>query len=103
MSVIAPKDEIENDEGQDDAEDAGEGKTQPLLHHEEREQAFQDLVETRGMASRDQPKTPLDEARHTIPQQGRERKYQTRCRIKTFNPCARDRDRDRKEEASPGF
>lgn len=103
VCVIAPKDEVEDDEGQDDAEDTGEGKIQPLLHQEEREQAFQDLVETRSMASRGQSKTPLNEARQTITQQGRERKYQTRFQIKTFDPCAGDRDRDRKEEASPGF
>ncbi len=64
---------------------------------------FKDLVETRSMASRDQPQTALDEARHAIPQQGRERKYQPRCHIKTFDPRARARDQDRKQVASPGF
>ena len=53
--VIAPKDEVEDDEGYHDAEDARQGKIKPRLHHEEREQAFKDLVETGGMASRDQP------------------------------------------------
>ena len=102
-SVIVPKDEVEDDEGYHDAEDARLGKIKPVLHHEEREQAFKDLVESRSMASRDQPKTALDEARHAIPQQARERKHQPRCHIKTYNPPARDRDRDRKQIASPGF
>jgi hypothetical protein len=101
--VIAPKDEVENDEGHHDAEDTSQGKIKPVLHHEEREQAFEDLVETRSMASRDQPKPPLDEARHAIPEQGRERKNQPRCHIKTFDPRARHRNRDRKQVASPGF
>lgn len=102
-SVIVPKDEVEDDEGYHDAENTRQGKIKSVLHHEEREQAFKDLVETRSMASRDQPKTALDEARHAIPQQGRERKHQPRCHIKTFDPRARDCDRDRKQEASPGF
>jgi len=101
--VIAPKDEVEDDEGHHDAEDTRQGKIKPVLHHEEREQAFKDLVETRSTASRDHPKTPLDEARHTIPQQDRERKHQPRCHIKTFDPRARARNRDRKHVASPGF
>ena len=101
--VIAPKDEVEDDEGYHDAKDTRQDKIKPVLHHEEREQAFKDLVETWSMASRDQPQTALDEARHAIPQQGRERKYQPRCHIKTFDPRARARDQDRKQVASPGF
>ena len=102
-SVIAPKDEVENDEGYYDAEDTRQGKIILVLHHEEGEQAFKHLVETWSVPSRDQPKTPLDETRHAIPQQGRERKHQSRCQIKTFDPRARARDQDRKQIASPGF
>jgi len=102
-SVIAPKDEVEDDEGYHDAEHTRLGKIKPVLHHEEREQAFKDLVETWGVPSRDQSKTPLDEARHAISQQGRERKHQPRCHIKTFDPRARARDQDRKQLASPSF
>jgi hypothetical protein len=102
-SVIAPKDEVENDEGYYDAEDTRQGKIKPVLHHQEGEQAFKHLVETWSVPPRDQPKTPLDEARQAIPQQGRESKHQPRCHIKTFDPRARARDQDRKQVASPGF
>ena len=83
--VIAPKDEVENDEGYYDAKDTRQGKIKPVLHHEEGEQAFKHLVKTWSVPSRDQPKTPLDEARHAITQQGRERKYQPRCHITPMN------------------
>lgn len=39
-SVIAPKDEVEDGEGYHNAEDTRQGKIKPVLHHEEREQAF---------------------------------------------------------------
>jgi hypothetical protein len=58
-SVIAPKDEVENDEGYYDAEDTRQGKIKPVLHHQEGEQAFKHLVETWSVPPRDQPKTPL--------------------------------------------
>lgn len=93
-SVIAPKDEVENDEGYYDTKDTRQSKIILVLHHEEREQAFKHLVETWSVPSRDQPNTPLNEARHAIPQQGRERKHQPRCHIKTFDPRARARDQD---------
>ena len=96
MNVIAPKDEVEDDEGHHDAEDTRQDKIKPMLHHEEREQAFKDLVETRSLDSRDQPKTPLNEARYGIPRQNPERKHQPHCQVKTFDPRARNRDRDRK-------
>jgi hypothetical protein len=85
--IIAPENKVEDDEGHREAEDTRQGEIKPVLHHEEREQAFKDLVETRSLASRDQPKTPLDEARQTIPHQSRAREHQPRFRIKTFSPC----------------
>ena len=59
VNVIAPKDEVENDEGFYDAEDTRQGKIKPVLHHQEGEQAFKHLVETWSVPPRDQPKTPL--------------------------------------------
>jgi hypothetical protein len=59
VNVIAPKDEVENDEGYYDAEDTRQGKIKPVLHHQEGEQAFKHLVETWSVPPRDQPKTPL--------------------------------------------
>jgi hypothetical protein len=59
VNVIAPKDEVENDERYYDAEDTRQGKIKPVLHHQEGEQAFKHLVETWSVPSRDQPKTPL--------------------------------------------
>jgi hypothetical protein len=68
-----------------------------------REQAFKHSVETWSVPSLDRPKTLLNEARHAIPQQGRKRKHQPRCHIKTFDPRTRARDQDRKQVASPCF
>ena len=102
-AVIAPKDEIEEDEGDHNPEDSRQGKIKRVLHDKEGKQAFKDLVETRGVPSRGQPDAPFDEARQAISQQGRERKHQPRCHIKTFDPRARDRDQDRKQVPSPGF
>jgi hypothetical protein len=59
VNVIAPKEEVENDEGFYDAEDTRQGKIKLVLHHQEGEQAFNHLVETWSVPSRDQPKTPL--------------------------------------------
>ncbi|HSF67728.1 MAG TPA: hypothetical protein VLA67_09920 [Nitrospiraceae bacterium] len=73
--VTAPKDEVEDNKGYYDAEYTRQGKVKPVLHHEEREQAFKHLVETWRVPSGDQPKTPFDEARRAIPQQDPERKY----------------------------
>lgn len=102
-SVIAPTDEVEDDEGHHDAEHIRQDKIKSVLPHEERDQVFKDLVETWSMASRDQSKTRLDEARYAISQQGRERKHLPRCHIKTFDPRARARDQDRKQVTSLGF
>ena len=49
--VVAPENEVEDDEGHDDAEDSKQGKTKLLLHSEEWEQAFEDLIETGSVAS----------------------------------------------------
>lgn len=70
-TVIAPKDEIEDDECQDDTKDTRQAKIKPVLHYEEREQAFKHLIETWNVPSRDQPQTALNEARHAVPQQDR--------------------------------
>jgi hypothetical protein len=102
-TVIAPKNEVEDDEGHHDAKNARQGKIKPLLHYKEREKAFEDLVETRSVPSRGQPKTPLHEARQAIPQHAREREQQPCSRIKTFDPCTCDRERDRKQVAAPGL
>jgi hypothetical protein len=59
VNVIAPKDEVENDEGYNDAEDTRQVKIKPVLHHQEKEQAFKHLVETWSVPPRDQPKTTL--------------------------------------------
>ena len=59
--------------------------------------------EERGAVIAPKDEVGDDEARHAIPQQGRERKHQPRCHIKTFDPRARARDQDRKQVASPGF
>jgi hypothetical protein len=61
---MPPKDEVEDDERQDDAEDTRQTKIKPVLHHEEREQAFEHLIETWSVPSRDQPQATLEEARH---------------------------------------
>jgi hypothetical protein len=58
---------MEGDEGHRGTEHARQGKIKPALHHEEREQTFKHLVEIWSVISRDQPKSPLDEARHAIP------------------------------------
>ena len=102
-TVIAPKDEVEDNERRHDAKYTRQAKIKPVLHHEEREQAFKHLIETWSVPSRDHSQTALDEARHAIPQQDRESKHQPRCHIKTFDPRARARDQDRKQVASPGF
>ena len=51
--IIAPKDEVEDDEGYHDAEDTRQGKIILVLHHEEGEQAFKHLIETWSVPSRD--------------------------------------------------
>lgn len=66
-TVIAPKEEVEDDERHDNAENTRQGKIKPVLHSEEREQTFKDLVEPGSMTSRDQPETSLDEACYAIP------------------------------------
>ena len=52
-TVKAPKEEVKDDERHDNAEDTRQGKIKPVLHSEEREQTFEDLVEPGSMASRD--------------------------------------------------
>ena len=51
--------------------------------------------EERGAVIAPKDEVDDDEARHAISQQGRERKHQPRCHIKTFDPRARARDQDR--------
>jgi hypothetical protein len=102
-AVMVPKNEVEDSVGHHDAEHALQDKIKPVLHHEERDQAFKDLIETRSMASRYQPETPLDEARHAIPQQDCKKKHQPRCHIKIFDPRVRAREQHQKQIASPGF
>ena len=62
-TIIAPKDKIDEDEGDHNPEDSRQGKTKGVLHHKERKQAFEHLVETRSVPSRGQPDAPFDEAR----------------------------------------
>ncbi len=100
---MVPKDEVEDYERRHHTEHSRQTKIKPVLHHEERGQAFTDLIETRSMVPRYQPETPLDEARHAIPSQDCEREYQPRCHIKTFDPRARARDQHQKQVASPGL
>ena len=44
--VIARKDEADNNAGNHDAEDIRQGKIKPVLHREERKQAFKHSAET---------------------------------------------------------
>lgn len=39
-SLIAPKDEVEDDEGHHDAEDTREGKIKPVCHHADSQQGL---------------------------------------------------------------
>jgi len=59
--------------------------------------------EERGAVIAPKDEVEDDEARHAIPEQGRERKHLPRCHIKTFDPRTRARDQDQKQVSSPRF